>query len=32
MTNPTAPEETAGGPLGKLACKAKEAAGSMLGN
>src|SRR5688572_15880094 len=32
MTDPKAPEETAGGPLGKLAGKAKEAAGSVLGD
>ena len=32
MTDPKMPEETAGGPLGKLAGKAKEAAGSVLGN
>ena len=32
MTDPKLPEETAGGQLGKLAGKAKEAAGSVLGN
>ena len=32
MTDPKIPDETAGGPLGKLAGKAKEAAGSVLGN
>ena len=32
MTDPKMPEETAGGPLGKLAGKAKEVAGSILGN
>ena len=32
MTDPKLPEETAGGQLGKLAGKAKEAAGFVLGN
>ena len=32
MTDSKMPEETAGGPLGKLAGKAKEAAGSVLGD
>src|SRR4051812_3309388 len=32
MTDSNVPEETAGGPLGKTAGTAKEAAGSVLGN
>ena len=32
MTDTKTPDETAGGPLGKLAGKAKETAGSVLGN
>jgi uncharacterized protein YjbJ (UPF0337 family) len=32
MNDSNLPEETAGGPLGKLAGKVKQAAGSMLGN
>jgi uncharacterized protein YjbJ (UPF0337 family) len=32
VTNPNVPEETTGGPLGKLAGKVKAAAGSLTGN
>ena len=32
MTDSKVPEETAGGPLGKLAGKAKETAGAVLGD
>jgi uncharacterized protein YjbJ (UPF0337 family) len=32
VANPNTPEDTAGGPLGKLAGKAKELTGSALGN